>query len=109
MSTCLKYFDEYYLSMTYELGEDFDPDREAGIEAYLTYLLSVGALEERINEKGEIVYNQNPEVLRKISPLLYNHLMKKVDDAIVELYKNGLVEVEYDENLQATFTLKKEE
>lgn len=108
MSTCLKYLDEYDLSMTYALGDDFDPEREAGIEAYLTYLLSVGALQERINEKGEIIYNQNPEILKQISPLLYEHFMKEVDEALIELYKNGLVEVEYDENLQAKFTLKKE-
>jgi len=74
----------------------------------LEYYLSIGAVTlEGVDEDGEIIYAIT-ELAEEIAPELWESHLEHIDDSLIELYKEGLLSVDYDENLEATFTLSPE-
>jgi hypothetical protein len=59
-------------------------------------------------EDGQAVFRFDLEKLQKIMPELYNEIMLDIDKDLMELYKMGFVELEYDENLNAMFRITEE-
>jgi hypothetical protein len=83
-----------------------DEDRED--EMQLEYYLEIGAISlVGMDEKGEIIYSIE-EKAKEIAPELWEAHMKYVDESLVELYEKGLVQVEYDENLEAMLHISPE-
>lgn len=79
-----------------------DPDE---VDRYVDYLIEVGILvEDGMDEDGEPTYTYNFEKMKEIDMNLYESLMSDISDSLMNLYKNGLVKIEYDENLQAHFS-----
>lgn len=79
-----------------------DPDMQ------LSDYIEMGAISvEGVDEDGEIIFAIH-ERAKEIAPELWNAHIKYVDDSLLELYDKGLLEVEYDENLEATFHLSAE-
>jgi len=74
----------------------------------LAYYLEIGAVSlEGMDENGEMVYSIT-ELAKDIAPELWQSHIEYVDKSLMELYEQGLVEVEYDENLEATLHLTEE-
>ena len=51
------------------------------------------------------MFKFNLPVLKKVMPDLYNKIMGDLDEDLMDLYKAGMVDVEYDEDLNAMFRL----
>ena len=74
----------------------------------LAYYLEIGAVSlEGMDESGEMIYSIS-ENAKELAPELWQSHLDYVDKSILELYELGLVEIEYDENLQATIHMSPE-
>lgn len=72
----------------------------------MQYLESVNAVYPHgVDGDGEIVYRFNMDILETAMPELYNSIMEDLDRDLLKLYEMGLVEMEYNENLEAGFRL----
>jgi hypothetical protein len=83
--------------------EDKDDDE------MLAYYLEMGVVNlEGMDENGEMIYSINQEIARELAPELWQSHVDYVDRSLIELYEAGLVEIEYDEDLQAILHLSPE-
>jgi hypothetical protein len=74
----------------------------------MAYYMEIGAIQlEGVDEDGEIIY-QVTELAKEIAPELWAAHEEYVNDSMIDLYQRGLVEIEYDENLEATFRISPE-
>jgi DNA-binding PadR family transcriptional regulator len=74
----------------------------------LEYYLSIGAISlEGVDENGEIIYAIT-ELAEELAPELWESHIEHIDKSLIELYKEGLLSIDYDENLDVTFTLSPE-
>jgi hypothetical protein len=77
-------------------------------DSRLAYYIEIGAVSlEGMDENGEMIFSIS-EVAKEIAPELWQSHIEYVDKSLMELYEAGLVEVEYDENLEATLHLSPE-
>jgi hypothetical protein len=77
--------------------------------AQIQYYLEIGAIRlAGYNENGEAIFELNESVTKNLAPELWDAHMEYVDDNLLELFESGLMEVEYDENLEATMHFTKE-
>ena len=89
-------------------GENMFDDKEE-INKLVNYLIDNGAIEiYGMTENAEITYRFNMKVLEDIMPEFYNMIMEEIDNDLLELYKRGLVDISYDENLEASFQINEE-
>ena len=80
---------------------EYDPSNEEHKEI-MEYLLSEGAaILEGIDEDGEPVYMFDMEILEEVMPELHAVMQEDMDQVLVDLYQKGLIDVSYDENLNA--------
>jgi hypothetical protein len=70
----------------------------------------IGWLEEQgalswvgLGEDGEPLFKFNLDVLKTVFPELHDEITEEIDRDLMVLYEQGLVEVEYDEDLNARF------
>lgn len=77
-------------------------------DEYIGYLVERGALIVSGMENDLVVYNMVPDVMKEVDPELYKVMISEVNEALLGLYEAGLVNVEYDENLNALFTVTEE-
>ena len=84
------------------MNEEEDNDHK------LAYYLASGAVSlEGMDESGEMIYSIS-ENAKELAPELWQSHLDYVDKSLLELYEAGLVEIEYDENLQATIHISPE-
>ena len=84
------------------MNEEEDNDHK------LAYYLEIGAVSlEGMDESGEMIYSISKNA-KELAPELWQSHLDYVDKSILELYELGLVEIEYDENLQATIHMSPE-
>jgi hypothetical protein len=82
-----------------------DEERE---EMELSHYIEIGAISiAGMDENGEIIFSIN-ESAKELAPELWEAHVNYVDESLLSLYENGLIEVEYDENLEATLHLSPE-
>ncbi len=87
---------------------EYDPSNEEHKEI-MEYLLSEGAaILEGIDEDGEPVYMFDMEILEEVMPELHAVMQEDMDQVLVDLYQKGLIDVSYDEDLNAMMTISKE-
>lgn len=68
------------------------------------YLEDQGAIVwDGLAENGEAVFRFDLEKLQVVMPELYKEVMADIDNDLMMLYQEGLVEIEYDEDLNAMF------
>lgn len=85
--------------------EDFD-DMDENMK--LEYYIEIGAVElVGVDKNGEIVY-EITEKAEQLAPELWESHLEYVDNQLLELYKSGMLSVEYDENLDALISLTEE-
>jgi hypothetical protein len=74
----------------------------------LEYYLEIGAVTlEGMDESGEMIFAIN-EKAKDIAPELWEAHHEYVDNSLMKLYELDLLQVEYDENLEATLHLTEE-
>ena len=77
-------------------------------DSRLAYYLEIGAISlEGMDENGEMIFSISEDA-KEIAPELWQSHIEYVDKSLLELYEAGLVEIEYDENLEATIHLSPE-
>jgi len=75
----------------------------------MQYYIEIGAIRlAGYNENGEAIFELNEAVTKDLAPELWEAHMEYVDDTLIDLYKDGLLDIEYDENLEATMHFTKE-
>ena len=75
----------------------------------IQYYIEIGAIKlAGYNEDGEAVFELNEAVTKELAPELWEAHMEYVDESLINLFESGLMEVEYDENLEATMHFTKE-
>lgn len=87
------------------MNEDdyYEPDV---IDLEIARLVEAGALyPQGVGEDGELLYNYNLDILKEESPALYESHMEMVGEALMSLYEKGLVDIDYDEDLNARFSI----
>jgi hypothetical protein len=83
-------------------------DEEREDDMKLEHYLEIGAVTiEGVDENGEIIFAIH-EIAKDIAPELWEAHIRHVDESLLKLYEEGLMEVEYDENLEATLHLSPE-
>ena len=74
----------------------------------LAHYMEIGAVElEGMDENGEMIFSIT-EKAKELAPELWEAHMKHVEESLMVLYANDLVNVEYDENLEAKISIKPE-
>jgi hypothetical protein len=74
----------------------------------LAYYLEIGAVSfEGVDENGEIIYSISDNA-KELAPELWQSHIDYVDKSLIELYEQGMVEIEYNEDLEATIHLTPE-
>ena len=63
---------------------------------------------EGMDEDGEAIFRFNLEVLKAIMPELHKQIIEDIDQDLMVLYAQGLIDIEYDEDLNAKFKLSEE-
>lgn len=75
----------------------------------MQYYIDIGAVRlAGYNEEGEAIFELNETITKKLAPELWEAHMEYVDSNLTQLFEDGLMNVEYDENLQATMHFSKE-
>lgn len=80
-----------------------DDELDAEAEAYIAHLVEVGAL-EIIEAEPENLYRMTP-LTPVLAPEYYAMVLEELDSDLQEMFELGLINIEYDENLEATFYL----
>ena len=58
-----------------------------------------------VAENGEAIFRFDLERLKEVMPELYTEIMDDMDKELMHLYELGLVELEYDEELNVMFRI----
>ena len=83
-------------------------NEEEANDERIAYYLQIGAISfEGMDENGEIIYAIS-ETSKELAPELWQSHTEYVDRSLIELYEQGLAEIEYNENLEATFHISPE-
>lgn len=77
------------------------------LRQYIDYLVEKGAMipTGEVSEGGEPFYIFNAELMSLYAPEVWASILEETDQELLKLYNLGLVNIEYDENLEAHFTL----
>ena len=58
-----------------------------------------------IDESGEAIYKFDLVKLKDSYPSIYNRIMEEMDEDLLILFENNILDVEYDEDLNAKFKI----
>lgn len=74
-------------------------------DSKLDHYIEIGAISiEGVDPDGELILSVTDKA-KELAPDLWQAHIEYVDKQLIDLYKKGLIEVEYNENLEATFKL----
>ena len=87
---------------------EYDPSNEEH-KQILNYLMEEGAaFFEGFDDDGEPMYVFDMEVLEEVMPELHQAMQDDMDGILLDLYQRELIEVTYDEDLNAHMTISEE-
>jgi Tfp pilus assembly ATPase PilU len=87
---------------------DYDPSNEEHREAMERLIEEGAAILDGIDEDGEPIYKFDMNVLEEVMPELHQAMMDDMDKVLIDLYQKGLIEIDYDENLNARMSVSPE-
>jgi Tfp pilus assembly ATPase PilU len=87
---------------------EYDPSNEEHREAMQHLIEEGAAILDGIDEDGEPVYKFDMNVLEEVMPELHQAMMDDMDKVLIDLYQKGLIEISYDENLNAQMSVSPE-
>lgn len=74
-------------------------------DSKLDHYIEIGAISiEGVDPDGELILSVTDKA-KELAPDLWQAHIEYVDKQLINLYEKGLIEVEYNENLEATFKL----
>lgn len=74
-------------------------------DSKLDHYIEIGAISiEGVDPNGELILSVTDKA-KELAPDLWQAHIEYVDKQLIDLYEKGLIEVEYNENLEATFKL----
>jgi len=77
-------------------------------EDKMEYYLSIGAIElSGMDEDGEFIFNITDRA-KKLAPELWRAHEEHVNESLVSLYNKGLINVTYNDNLEAIIEMSDE-
>jgi hypothetical protein len=77
-------------------------------EDKLSYYIEIGAVEVKgLDNNGEFIFAVTPQA-KDIAPELWDIHKSFVDETLVDLFEKDLINVIYDENLNASFEITEE-
>ena len=83
-------------------------ERDEQFEMDLAHYIEIGAVNLiGMDDSGQAVY-EITEIAKELAPELWQAHVEYVDESLVSLFQEGLIEVEYDENLEATIHMTQE-
>ena len=86
----------------------YDPSNEDHKEI-MDYLVSEGAaILDGVDDEGEPIYRFDMELLEEVMPELHQVLIEDMDNILIDLYQKDLIEVSFDENLNAKIAISEE-
>jgi DNA-binding PadR family transcriptional regulator len=75
------------------------------MDEIMEYYLEIGAIEiSGVDKDGEILFSIT-EKAKELAPELWQSHQEHIDETLIDLYKKGLIEIEYNENLEAGIKL----
>jgi hypothetical protein len=75
------------------------------MDEIMEYYLEIGAIEvSGVDKDGEILFCIT-EKAKELAPELWQSHQEHIDETLIDLYKKGLIEIEYNENLEAGIKL----
>jgi hypothetical protein len=80
---------------------------EEEMNDFMAQLEQHKAVYQEVEPSGEIVYRFNMDILQDVFPEMYEMIMEQLDEELLHLYELGLIDVDYDEQLHAKFSLSK--
>ena len=81
-------------------------DYEEDLHDFMNHLMESGALIlHGMTDSGEVTYKFDFDILKEVSPEFYEIMMEDINESVLDLYKDGYLDMEYDENLNAKFKL----
>jgi hypothetical protein len=84
-------------------------DLEDNDDKLLEHYIQLGVVNlEGIDESGEMIYSIDQELAKELAPELWQSHVNYVDESLIELFEAGLIDIEYDEDLQATIHISPE-
>ena len=87
--------------------DEYDDEEEMFLK--IQHYLDIGAIRiAGFTDDGEAIFELNEETTRILAPDLWQAHEEYVDSELIDLMNEGLMEVEYDENLNATFNFTEE-
>ncbi len=87
---------------------EYDPSNEEHQEI-MEYLVSEGAaILDGLDKDGEPIYKFDMDILEEIMPELHAVMQEDMDQVLVDLYQKGLIDVSYDENLNAIMAISEQ-
>ena len=79
-----------------------NPKDDEDDDNLMAHYIELGVVSlEGMDENGEMIFSIDEELAKEIAPELWQSHMEYVDRSLLELFKEGLIEVEYDEDLEA--------
>ena len=79
-----------------------NPEDNESDDSLMAHYIEIGVVTiEGMDEDGEMIFSIDEELAKEIAPELWQSHTEYVDRSLLELFKEGLVEVEYDEALEA--------
>ena len=87
---------------------EYDPSNEEH-QAIMEYLVAEGAAQfDGIDKDGEPIYVFDMDILEDVMPELHAVMQEDLDKELINLYQKGLIEVSYDEDLNAIMNISEQ-
>ena len=87
--------------------EDFEMDRD-GFDQMMEHYVEIGAVTVNgIDMSGNFIYVITDKA-KELAPDLWDVHHEMIDEALIGLFEQGLIEVEYDEDLNANMKISDE-
>lgn len=81
-----------------------DDYSDAEIDLYIADLVSQGGIELIVDENGNTFFSITDKT-KELAPDLYDLIVEELNETVLELYNKGLVNIEYNEELEPLFSL----
>ena len=84
-------------------------DDEEDIMLKIQHYIDIGAIKiAGFTEDGEAIFELNENVTAELAPELWQAHEEYIESELIDLVNNDLMQVEYDENLRATYNFTEE-
>lgn len=89
------------------MSDNFEYNDE--VSKLQNFLIEKGIMElYGMTKDGDVTFKINMVLLKETFPQLYDLIQSDMNETLIDLYQKGVVDISYDENLEASFGLSKD-